>query len=387
MDNFIPKILFLLLIPVFVLALTIYVIKSIPKKTVLVSPLPLNTKVQAKSPGVNISKNENTPMLLGKSINILILGLDGRRGDGKSRCDAIHMISYNHQESSLTITSVPRGTTVNIPGADPGSSYIGNSCHIMGIKYAVSQIEKITGIHPDAVVKIGFSQAQGILRLADLFPADSLQFLRNRSVPLGDYQRSHNQALFIKDMIIKHLKQAYELPKPMKYIAYKMLETDLPYETALSLLEEFYQDGIDHDPAKILLAVKPENKFSLKNTHLDDSSALEESAGDDEFNEYQQTIITYLRDLNKTVGNLIGENQTGRAFEMIKVPFLQKLWLQIEDEKLRNALHLETLQNYSVLTPDKNERNTQILDFVTEMEEANQIEYKNRGQSLLDGLN
>src|SRR3989304_4267090 len=44
----------------------------------------------------------------------------------------------------------------------------------------------------------------GLLRKMKLPTTPTLKYLRNRKYGIGDYQRSHNQAIFLKDMLIEH---------------------------------------------------------------------------------------------------------------------------------------------------------------------------------------
>src|SRR4030066_1074464 len=45
-----------------------------------------------------------------KRINVLILGLDGRRGQHDRRADAIHLMTLLPYQGKIRITSIPRGT-------------------------------------------------------------------------------------------------------------------------------------------------------------------------------------------------------------------------------------------------------------------------------------
>ena len=201
-----PKKISLLTYPLISLNILFLILSFLPsgnyQQTGLISPIinsaAASTDLETKPISIfpDIYPLNQTPY------NILLLGLDGRKGEQKPRCDAIHMFSFDPKAATLTITSVPRGTRIYLPQASTASAYLANSCHTQGIDYAVDQIEKITGIIPDAIVKVGFSQTMGILRTFGFPTTSSLQFLRNRRYAIGDNQRSHNQALFMKDMIL-----------------------------------------------------------------------------------------------------------------------------------------------------------------------------------------
>ena len=57
------------------------------------------------------------PAVLGTSIsaqpvNVLLLGLDSRKGDKSARCDAIHMFSFKPDQNKIIINTVPLGALV-----------------------------------------------------------------------------------------------------------------------------------------------------------------------------------------------------------------------------------------------------------------------------------
>ena len=176
--------------------------------------------------------------------NVLIIGVDSRKGSKEVHCDAIHLVSIDTVEDTVEFINVPRGTYSYIPkpadwepdqelldavgydlqkaaeeaeeqeeGEDmdghpltPPSQgveelavpeepqeppnitalawskeqYISNVCEYMGVEEFVTRIEKITGEEVDYQVMIGFSQAQGVLRALRFDPTTTLQFLRHR---------------------------------------------------------------------------------------------------------------------------------------------------------------------------------------------------------------
>lgn len=323
-----------------------------------------------------------------KPVSVLLLGFDGRKGDKNPRCDAIHMISYLPEEGKIRLTNVPRGTSVNMPSEGTGSAYLANSCHTMGIDFAVSKIEKITGTKADYLVKVNFSQTLGILRILGFPTTPTLQFLRNRRYLIGDNQRSHNQALFIKDMVKNHLTQFSSLPKPIKYLIYNMVETDIDYEVADSLLTQIVQSNILSDSSNFELATKPEPRFQIADIHYqeEDFQNLEEWQSEGDYKMYQENLETYLQNLIDRAQKYQDAGRADYVYQLLKTPFAQQLWLQVENQDKRNQFHFNLLKYYIFGSPDREKSAKLVLDFETEMETIGQAEFKQNAEKLMDLL-
>ncbi|MCL4338373.1 LCP family protein [Patescibacteria group bacterium] len=363
-----------------------YSYASHPKETVFLSPLPTENK--SKSNMILIkSINTNNFQTLPEKTNILLLGLDARKGDASPRCDAIHMITIDNTQGIITITSVPRGTIVNTPGVDKESDYISNACHYMGIKYAVDLISKITGITPDYTVKVGFSQTLGILRMLELPTTPALEFLRNRSLPYGDNQRSHDQALFIKDIIAKHASDISSLPQPLRYILYQMVDTDMPYNTAETIFDNLAKEGTFKNPGLITLVTKPDNSYNLQNLHFDpDIYASGDWMKNTDYENYQKDLETYLDNLLLKSEDYIASGNVQDSFKLLNVPFSQQLWLQIDATGKRNDYHYRLLTDYVLSNPDKTQNSFLVEDFVKEMKTEKQFDFETKGENLLKTL-
>ena len=325
--------------------------------------------------------------LLKKPMTILLLGLDSRRGDQKPRCDAIHLITFSPPEDKIIITSVPRGTHVDLDEVATASAYLGNSCHIKGIDFAVVEITKITNLDPDYIVKINFSQTLGILRLLGMPTTPTLQFLRNRKSYLkGDYQRSHNQALFLKDMILSHSQQAAGLPMLMKQILFKIVETDnLDFETANSIFNWVVKNNFWRKSEKIELVIKPTPFYKIIDVHFAASDYPTEDSwqNDEEFETYQEDLKSYLKNLLEKGEEYLTNNQKKSLYQLLSTPFSQQLWLQLENDQLRNQFHFDLLRLYVLSSDDKNEASLLLQDFIAEMEIVKEAELKNKAEELL----
>ncbi|MBI2617669.1 LCP family protein [Candidatus Gottesmanbacteria bacterium] len=318
-------------------------------------------------------------------IHILLLGLDSRKGDARPRCDAIHILTLSPSLGTIRITSVPRGTRI-LSEAPDQPSYISISCHLIGIPQTIPYIEKITGIHPDFVVKIGFSQALGVFRTLKLPVYDTLQFLRSRRYAIGDYQRSHNQALFIKDMITTRLEQILSLPKPIQYLLYKTIDTDLDFETAHAYLEEIVKSGEFKKPGGIELVTKPPGTPKTRDIHYETNQTAENMENDEDFLSYQASLSASLRSTVSKGKYYLDKKNYSAAYKTISTIYNQKLWLQIEDGILRDQLYFDFLSIFASSNQDKKISTSAILDFITAMEASGNTELRKQGEALLTSI-
>ncbi len=322
------------------------------------------------------------------NVNILILGFDARIGDKNPRCDAIHILSFYSKDNILKITSVPRGTLVEIPQTNGESSYIGNACHIVGVDYVISQIEKITGINPDYIVKSGFSQSMGVFRMIGLPANDTLQSLRARKkYALGDYQRSHNHALFMKELIINYTDNIVKIPKQMLYLIYKTIDTDIDFDVAYELINLFYKSNIHRQPERIILTEAPQHNKAIKDLKIDTIGKLSVADNNDfEFVEYQNKIFNNINITIDKTDNLLSTGNKTQAFQVIETPYKQKIWLQIENLELRNNLQFEMLRLYTQSSQNINEVTDEITAFLVQTDILGDNVLKQKTLDLLDNL-
>lgn len=329
--------------------------------------------------------------LLEKELTILLLGLDSRIGDQRPRCDAIHLLTFSPAKEKIIITSVPRGTAVLMAGVATPSAYLGNSCHIKGFDFAIEEIKKITALKPDYVIKVNFSQVLGILRFLGFPPTPTLQFLRDRkSFYWGDYQRTHNQALFLKDGIINYSQKIHQFNPFLKKTLFKTVNVqDLDYQTAEKILNWIIEKKIFQKPSQIELVIKPPILFALKDIHFQESGYAAELNWQEDpgFKTYQKNLIDFLQSLIKQANDYLQYNHKAAAFNLLETPFSQSPWLQIEDNHLRNQLHFELLKVYLLSLDDKDKSRELIDDFAKEMERENEKELKIKAEEFKNELN
>ncbi|MFH1711738.1 MAG: LCP family protein [Patescibacteria group bacterium] len=325
-------------------------------------------------------------------INVLLLGLDSRKGNREPHCDAIHMFTINIEDWTIKITSVPRGTYSYIPPGTYESNqyYISNACAFAGLDYGIEQIEGIVGVQADYFISVGFSQAIGVFRLLDMPTTETLQWLRNRhTYAIGDPQRSHNQAVFFKDMIIDQLDRfRHELTPPIQYVGYRMVETNMDFGTARALLNGLLESEIDKRPDDITLAMKPyyatvDYHFDIENPEQQIEAIadfLKPYLGEDDLSgktveDIQNDLIDYMESRLDSGGSV--------ADIMDK-----RLWLQLEDEEVREELHFAFTERYvEQIVEDDPDLAIEIWsEYVLEKEALGIDEYAAKGRRELSDL-
>lgn len=338
-----------------------------------------------------ISEEGDVPFGADNEINILALGIDSRKEGHEAHCDSIHMVTLYLDDWSIKITSVPRGTSSPLP---PGGNYkeyeyyLANACAYGGLDYGVEQIERVVGVKADYVATVGFSQALGIFRALDLPTTDTLEWLRHRrGYQVGDPQRQHNQALFMKDTAIK-MMQGDQLPVPFLYVIYKFVDTDLDFATVKALYDAYYASNLGNRPEAITLDIKPH--YDVTDIHYDPDNADEQVSDIVDFlkgkvssddlslmtlEEVQAELVSYLRSA------LSDESSVAHVYE-------EQMWRQVEDEETREELQFRFLDKYVREIKDANPdlAESEVADYILEKEYFGQDEWAERGRVFLESL-
>jgi len=88
------------------------------------------------------------------NISILFLGVDDRSGDLSGRTDANILATFNEEEGSVKMISIPRDSLVNIPGR--GNDKINHAHAFGGIDMTIDTVEELLNIPVDYFVTINF---------------------------------------------------------------------------------------------------------------------------------------------------------------------------------------------------------------------------------------
>lgn len=328
-------------------------------------------------------------------INVLLLGLDSRYTTTSTRCDAIHMFTLDIEKKTIRITSVPRGTHIFIPGNfSKEQQYISNACSLVNHEYAIGEIEKMVEKNADYVVKVDFSRTLGILRSLQLPTNDSLQWLRNRKgFGIGDPQRSHNQALFMKDVTIKKIALFKNvLMLPVAKVVYSYTQTDMDFPSFYTLLKDFAESGLDEHPERIELDMRP--RHIVKDYHFD-------FANPDKFNKRFPVIVTSSTlDITSSTSSTIPDAppRTLASIQNELIRFMtrrlsmqqsvediieKKLWLQIEKETVREDLHFKLVEKYVQELSDVQKQKEFINEYIQEEKAYDLDEWAKKGKELM----
>jgi len=195
-------------------------------------------------------------------VNILVTGLDCRLGQNDNHADAIHLFTIFPEKGTIEITSVPRDTKCFIDSTFADSlSHFSNARSKLGRKGYIHTAEVFLNKGKiDYWVELNFSTVMGILQLLGYKdPATALQFLRHRkSFGMGDVQRSHNQAVFMKQVIIKYFDIMTGMSGDFLLTAgLGMIETNMTKEVCEGLLYKLKEKGFPRDGDPIALNMEP----------------------------------------------------------------------------------------------------------------------------------
>jgi len=321
------------------------------------------------------------------SLKILLLGLDSRIGDKNGHCDAIQFIEINKKTNQINITAVPRGTYSPLPEYSPipREYYISKACEVGGLEYGIEQIEKILGQKADYLVMVGFSEAIGIFRNLNLPTTETLQWLRNRqSFAIGEPQRAHNHSTFIKQMIVKFApKNNSKLDTTWQYLIYKLLKTDLSFTQVRFIADTVQSIKPNEYPQRIQTHMRP--SYEIQEIKYD------EVAPGEQVKKLLGSIVDILPEndySNESLADIQGRllkkiNQNIDDKEFVRWAYDNHLWLQIEDDQVRQETHFSLLNKHLESYDSNEDKELLISEYIIAMQALNLVEWKDKGKELL----
>ncbi|MFB4165202.1 LCP family protein [Alteribacillus sp. JSM 102045] len=99
------------------------------------------------------------------NISVLFLGVDDRSGELEGRTDAMILATFNKEEESVKMTSIPRDSLVNIP--QRGEDKITHAHAFGGTDLAIQTVEELFDIPVDYYVKLNFDAFIEIINALD----------------------------------------------------------------------------------------------------------------------------------------------------------------------------------------------------------------------------
>ncbi len=173
-----------------------------------------------------------------KRTNILLLGVDARKGEKISRSDTIILASVDPKLNRAALVSIPRDTKIS--GSAAGGMDKINAANVAGgPEYAVEKVEELMDEQIDYYVEIDFEGFKNIIDalggvtidvdqkmykpsedinlkpgLQTLDGYGALAFVRYRDYPMGDIERTEHQQAFLKALGQEVLKPATVVKLP-----------------------------------------------------------------------------------------------------------------------------------------------------------------------------
>ncbi len=285
------------------------------------------------------------PPVGGKVINILVAGLDSRIGAKGARSDAIHLFTVNPDSAIVDITSIPRGTYVDLGHHDSTGLNIITYSRMRGTERLLRAVEEVTGKRPvKYYVEAGFSQVMGILELLKYEdPVGTLQFLRARkSFYTGDVQRSHNQGVFLRQALIDKFSMLTGATGDVIITTgLKFVSTNLTKDICKGLVYALEQRGFpNHRADAVRVKMLSKYKFRLQSI-LPEPETIRtvekwaEQHGEENRN-HERYVVSRLRNINRlatkdSAAPVRIVNRLDRIAE-------QHAWLQIQNKQARYGI-------------------------------------------------
>lgn len=101
------------------------------------------------------SEKRIEPVYPGKdNFSVLFIGVDERKGETKSRSDVLILATFNKDDKTIKMVSIPRDTRVLIPGYYEDK--INHAHYFGGVDLAVNTVEELFDVPVDYYVKLNF---------------------------------------------------------------------------------------------------------------------------------------------------------------------------------------------------------------------------------------
>lgn len=289
----------------------------------------------------NISR---TPPIGGRLINILIVGIDSRLSARDARADALHLVTVNPDSAIVEIMSIPRDTYVDLGHPDTTTFNIIANAKTTDNRWLMHKVADVAERGPvKYYAEVGFSQAMGIMEILGYRdPVKTLQFLRTRrTLPGGDIQRAHNQAIFMRQNLIDKFPLLTGATGDMIITAaLNFLTTNLSRDFCLGLVYSLKQRGFpDHRPDAVRLRMLPGNNIRLRQMVADSATIhntlarVERRVGE---SSGAPDVVSYLRRVY--IRAMKDSAHPGKIVYRLRRLNEQHAWLQVQDTHARGGI-------------------------------------------------
>ncbi|MCB2205692.1 LCP family protein [bacterium] len=307
------------------------------------SPLP-HAMLQERGTAypVNLSAAEK-----GGLLDLLLIGLDSRLGEGKGRADALHLLSIDPSVPEIQITSIPRGTFSYLGYEDDAYNILANVRAERGRQELLRRVARLCG--RDSIryyMEIGFSDALGLLSLLGYpDPGIALQELRHREgYQYGDHDRSYNQGQFIRHALLRALPLLEGVTGEVILSAGQdLLHTNLSVLQCRGLVCLLNDAGLTERPDLVRVHLRSRFRKRIEQRHALRGNSLFVSSDADM---QSRTIGTGAhvaptpaeRILRRHIANAESSRSAAEMYTTLWTLFEQHAWLQVQDEPSRRAL-------------------------------------------------
>ncbi|MDD3894973.1 MAG: LCP family protein, partial [Syntrophomonadaceae bacterium] len=219
--------------------------------------------------------NDTLSLSLGKSYNILVMGIDAQNAEENSRSDTMILVSIDKKSKDIAMVWIPRDTRVEtgnnrynkinsinyVEGPEAAMQAVGELLDLKVDYYVTTNfggfakiIDILGGVHidvpsdmkhydPDPDLAINLSKGSQVLN-----GQDALRFVRYRGGPTADIGRTGRQQQFIKALADEMFstKAVLKLPKLLPEII-ENVHTNIPMKDMLYLAKtakDFEQGNI-----------------------------------------------------------------------------------------------------------------------------------------------
>lgn len=289
----------------------------------------------------------DAPPIRGRVINILLFGIDSRMGVRNSRADAIHLFTINPDSAVVEIMSIPRDTYVDLGYPDTTRFNIIANARARGYEGFMNKVSEVSGRGPiKYYVEIGFSQAMGVLEMLGYKdPVSTLKFLRTRkTMAAGDIQRSHNQAVFLRQNLMGKFGLLTGATGDVLLSAgLHFVTTNLTKEFCQGLIFSMQQRNFPHHRADAVRLRMPSiYKFRLKDMTADSATVartmamIDRRVEDGEEDTHIPDVAQYLRKQHRLA--LADTARPGRVITRLARLNEQRAWVQVQDRSVRKEI-------------------------------------------------
>lgn len=192
-------------------------------------------------------------------LNILLLGIDARKGETQTRTDTIMLARIDADQHKVAVVSIPRDTRVEVPGSPVPKINAANAvggpelaCRVVGelmgctVDYYVLTnfegfkdiIDTLGGVTIDVERRMykpseDINLRKGVQRLDG---RNALAYVRFRDYPLGDIDRTSHQQKFLKALAEEMFqgKTILKLPRLVPQIA-RCVQTNMSLPRMVAL--------------------------------------------------------------------------------------------------------------------------------------------------------